>query len=324
MVLAAIMSSTHSDPATIKRVPATPSQSARKPRAAAAAHDLEAPLSMYHSFIDKLFLGDAFTILKTLPPTCIDLIITSPPYADNRKKTYRGFPIHEYVETLLPISNELKRILKPEGSFVLNIKERVVHGERQTYVLELILAMKKQGWLWTEEYIWCKPNGYPGKWPNRFRDSWERCLHFTLQKQFKMYQDRVMVPVGKWANTRLKSLSKTDRLRNESKTGSGLGRNVSNWLNRDLVYPSNVLHLATECSNRGHSAVFPTYLPSWFIKLLTNEDDLVLDPFMGSGTTALAAIDLNRHYVGVELMPKYHELAQQAVASRVPPLLGLL
>ena len=149
--------------------------------------------------------------MKTLPDACFDLIFTSPPYADNRKKTYKGVPIKHYVEWFLPISYELKRVLKPEGSFILNIKERAVNGERQTYVLELILAMKKQGWLWTEEYIWHKKNCYPGKWPNRFRDAWERCLHFTKQKQFKMFQEAVMVPMGDWAEKRLAKLSERDQ-----------------------------------------------------------------------------------------------------------------
>jgi len=262
---------------------------------------------------DKLFPGDATDVLKQFPTGSVDLIVTSPPYANNRQKTYEGFPINKYVKLFLPIADELQRVLKPEGSFILNIKERAVNGERQTYVLELILALKKQGWLWTEEYIWCKSNCYPGKWPNRFRDSWERCLHFTLRKKFKMRQDRVMVPVGKWADARLKNLSATDRMRDESKVGSGFGKNVSNWLNRELVYPTNVLHLATECANRDHSAAFPIALPSWFINLLTDEGDLVVDPFMGVGTTALAALSLNRHYSGVELSPRYYEISQRIV-----------
>ncbi len=94
----------------------------------------------------------------------------------------------------LPIAKELLRVLKPTGTFVLNIKEKVVESERSTYVLELILAMKKQGWLWTEELIWHKKNSYPGKWPNRFRDSWERLLQFNKTKKFNMYQEEVMVP----------------------------------------------------------------------------------------------------------------------------------
>lgn len=263
--------------------------------------------------IDRIICGDSLTILKELPDACFDLIFTSPPYADNRKSTYKGIPIKHYVDWFLPISCELKRVLKPEGSFVLNIKERAANGERQTYVLELILAMKKQGWLWTEEYIWHKKNCYPGKWPNRFRDAWERCLHFTKQKKFKMFQEAVTLPMGKWAEKRLTKLSATDRIRDESHVGSGFGKNISHWLGKKYVYPTNVIHLSTECSNRGHSASFPVPLPMWFIKLFTEERGLVLDPFMGAGTTALACIKLNRHYLGIEMMEKYYNLALESI-----------
>jgi site-specific DNA-methyltransferase (adenine-specific)/site-specific DNA-methyltransferase (cytosine-N4-specific) len=99
----------------------------------------------------------------------VDLIITSPPYADQRKSTYGGIPADDYVEWFMPIADQLRRVLKLSGSFVLNIKERVVNGERHTYVMELIIEMRKRGWLYTEEYIWHKRNCYPGKWPNRFR-----------------------------------------------------------------------------------------------------------------------------------------------------------
>ena len=265
--------------------------------------------------IDKIINGDCLTVLKTLPEDCFDLIFTSPPYADNRKGTYKGVPIEHYVEWFLPISCELKRVLKPEGSFILNIKERAVNGERQTYVLELILAMKKQGWLWTEEYIWHKKNSYPGKWPNRFRDNWERCLHFTRQKRFKMFQEAVMVPMGNWTEKRLTKLSQTDQIRDESKVGSGFGKNISHWLTRKYAYPTNVLHLATECANRGHSASFPLSLPAWFIKLFSQEGDVVLDPFIGAGTTAIACLNLNRHYIGIEAMNKYCQLAESSVSA---------
>ena len=126
--------------------------------------------------------------------------------------------------------------------------------------------MKEQGWFWTEEYIWHKKNCYPGKWPNRFRDAWERCLHFTKGRKFKMFQKAVMVPMGEWANKRLARLSETDKIRDESHVGSGFGKNVSHWVDRDYAYPTNVLHMATECANREHSATFPVQLPSWFIK----------------------------------------------------------
>ena len=164
-----------------------------------------------------------------------------------------------YVAWFLPIAAELYRALKPSGTFVLNIKEPAVNGERHTHVIELILEMRRQqGWLWTEEFVWHKKNCYPGKWPNRFRDSWERLLQFNKQRKFKMNQEAVMVPVGDWYDNRMRNLSETDRVRDESKVGSGFGKKVENWLGRDMVYPTNVLHRATECGNRNHSAVFPT------------------------------------------------------------------
>lgn len=253
--------------------------------------------------------GDCLEKLAHFPDNTFDLIVTSPPYADSRAKTYGGIKPDEYVEWFLPKTQEFFRVLKPTGTFILNIKEKVVNGERHTYVLELILEMRKQGWLWTEEFIWHKKNCYPGKWPNRFRDAWERCLQFNKSKKFNMYQEAVMVPMGSWADTRLKNLSETDRTRDESKVGSGFGKNISNWLGRDKVYPTNVIHLSTECGNKKHSAAFPKSLPEWFIKLFTQEGDWVLDPFLGSGTTCQVARELYRNSVGIEISSEYYELA---------------
>jgi len=257
-----------------------------------------------------LYQGDAGIILQDIEDDSVDLIVTSPPYADQRKDTYGGIPVDKYVEWFLPISQELLRVLKPTGTFVLNIKERVLNGERSTYVIELILEMKKQGWLWTEEFIWHKKNCYPGKWPNRFRDAWERLLQFNKTKQFTMYQEEVMVPMGDWAKTRLRKLSETDKIRDDSKVGSGFGKNISNWIGREMAYPTNVLHLATECSNKNHSAAFPEELPSWFIRLFTKEYDTVLDPFMGSGTTLFAAQKLRRNSIGIEIVKEYYDVVK--------------
>lgn len=260
-------------------------------------------------YTDKILCGDCLKLLKKLPDNSIDLIVTSPPYADNRKKTYGGISTAKYVEWFLPIAKEMLRVLKPTGTFILNIKEKVENGERSTYVLELILALRKQGWLWTEEFIWHKKNSFPGKWPNRFRDAWERCLQFNKSKHFCMYQDAVKVPMAESMKNRLKNLSDKDMSRQESAVQSGFGKNISNWVGKELVYPDNVLYLATECSNKNHPAAFPISLPTWFIKLFSKEGDIVLDPFMGSGTTAQAALPLNRHYVGFDKEAKYCQLA---------------
>jgi site-specific DNA-methyltransferase (adenine-specific)/site-specific DNA-methyltransferase (cytosine-N4-specific) len=262
-----------------------------------------------------IYQGDAGVMLQNIEDNTVDLIVTSPPYADQRKDTYGGIAAAKYVEWFLPISRELLRVLKPTGTFILNIKERVLNGERSTYVIELILEMKKQGWLWTEEFIWHKKNCYPGKWPNRFRDAWERLLQFNKTKQFNMYQEAVMVPMGDWAKARLRKLSETDRIRDTSKVGSGFGKNISNWIGRKMAYPTNVLHLATECGNKNHSAAFPEELPAWFIKLFTKELDTVMDPFMGSGTTVFAAQKLRRNAIGIEIIEDYYDAVKKSLKN---------
>jgi site-specific DNA-methyltransferase (adenine-specific)/site-specific DNA-methyltransferase (cytosine-N4-specific) len=299
----------------------------------------------------KIYLGDSRIILKDFESNSVDLIVTSPPFSDSRKSSYGGIHPNEYVEWFLPFSTELLRVLKPTGTFILNIKEKVVGGERHTYVIDLIKKMREQGWLWTEEFIWHKKNSNPGKWPNRFRDAWERLLQFNKSKKFKMYQDEVMVPIGDWAKSRLRNLSKKDKIRDNSRSGSGFGKNVSNWLTRTEVYPdnvlefkeqnniydyskadlinlvneviefellpSNVLHLATVCNNKKHSAAFPDELPEWFIKLFTKEGDVVLDPFMGSGTTVTVANKMGRIGLGIEIVKEYYKLAEEQLSQNI-------
>lgn len=268
----------------------------------------------------KLLLGDSREVLPQLGLNSVDLIFTSPPYAERRKATYGGVAQDQYVEWFMPIADKLFEVLKPTGTFVLNIKESAFNGERSTYVLELILRMREHGWLWTEEFIWHKKNSYPGKWPNRFRDSWERLLQFNKARQFNMYQEEVMVPTGDWAKARLRNLSEVDKIRDSSKVGSGFGKKISNWIDREMAYPTNVLHLATECNNKSHPAAFPEELPEWFIKLFTREGDTVLDPFMGSGTTVRVANRMGRNAVGIDVVPEYLEMVRTSMENSAPVL----
>jgi site-specific DNA-methyltransferase (adenine-specific)/site-specific DNA-methyltransferase (cytosine-N4-specific) len=264
---------------------------------------------------NKILCGDCEEVMRSFPDNCIDLIVTSPPYADQRKHTYGGIEPDKYVEWFLPKSKEMFRVLKPTGSFILNIKERVVSGERHTYVLELILALRKQGWLWTEEYIWHKPNAMPGKWPNRFRDSWERLLHFTKNKKIKMFQDNVTVPMSRWTELRFDRMKENDNRRRETMTKSGFGINMSALKDKSTAYPTNVLFLTTESHNKGHSAVFPIKLPEFFIKLFTEENDIVLDPFAGSGTTSVATINLNRKFLAIDNIEENCNTIRQRIKS---------
>ena len=265
--------------------------------------------------VSEVLPGDCLKVLpRQVAPQSVDLIFTSPPYADQRRDNYGGIHPDDYVKWFLPRAKALKDCLKPGGSFVLNIKEKALKGERHTYVLDLILGMRQQGWYWVEEYVWHKKNCYPGKWPNRFRDSWERLLHFTVSKKFKMNQDAVMVPMGDWRHARLRNLSETDQVRDLSRNGNGFGKRVANWVERDFAYPTNVLHMSTECGYQGHPATFPVALPEWFIQLFTDPLDTVLDPFAGSGTTLVAAKGLGRNSIGIEILPEYCELMKERIS----------
>ena len=261
----------------------------------------------------RILRGDCMELIESgqIRGGSVNLIVTSPPYADQRKQNYGGVHPDVYVDWFLPRAKALQTCLAVDGSFVLNIKEKAVGGQRHTYVLDLILELKRQGWRWVDEYCWHKKNCYPGKWPNRFRDSWERLLHFTKDSRFKMRQEAVMVPMGDWKHSRLRKLSDTDRTRDESRTGNGFGKKVENWIDREKAYPTNVLHLSTECGYKGHPATFPIALPTWFIKLFTDEGDVVLDPFAGSGTTLLAARNLNRRAIGIDISSAYCSLMRE-------------
>ena len=213
-----------------------------------------------------------------------------------------------YVEWFLPRADQMFRVLKPTGSFVLNID-----GERHTYVLDLILALKREtGFRWVEEYIWHKTTAMPGKWKYRFRDSWERILHFSKTCDVKMHQDAVRVPIGDWTEARLSNMSENDMTRQQSATNPKTGRRMANWEGKKTVLPTNVIHKAPVCHNTGHSAAFPEWLPEFFIKLLTNEGDVVLDPFVGSGTTMRVAERLGRKAMGIDMdrecVAKLHRL----------------
>lgn len=278
----------------------------------------------YHGLCEDILLDT-----NKIADDSIDLIVTSPPYSDKRKSSYGGLSHDKYVDWFLPISKQLYRVLKPEGSLVINIKEHTKDGERLTYVIEMILEMRKQGWKWIEEYCWYKKTAFPGKWPNRFRDSFERCLHFTKSKKFYMDQDAVKVPIGDWAQKRFKSMSDEDFKNHASANNKHLRRKVSNWLDRQTVFPhnvivfenehycfpDNVLEISPVTSNKNHSACYPVELPTWFIKLFSKEGDLILDPFSGIGTTALASILLNRNFIGIEKEEKYIKLANENVLS---------
>lgn len=255
--------------------------------------------------------GDSREELKAFEGQ-VDLIVTSPPYADARRKHYDSVHPDEFVEWFLTFHEPFFNALKPTGSLVINIKDKVVDGVRHRFVWRTIDALSDRGWYPIEDYIWHKTNPMPGRWPTRLRDGWEYCFHLAKSKRPFFNPEGVQQPVGNWVESRLKKLGDGDLSRHNSVNESGFGRDLSKWVGKEKVLPSNVLNLALVGKNKGHPAVFPVALPRFFINLLSPEDGLVIDPFGGSGSTGIAAMETGRRSILIDNNPDYcHEAVKR-------------
>jgi site-specific DNA-methyltransferase (adenine-specific)/site-specific DNA-methyltransferase (cytosine-N4-specific) len=267
-----------------------------------------------------LHLGDSREVLKKYPDGYFNLIITSPPYADARKNHYDSISPNDFPDFFESFHSELWRVLSADGSFVINIKDKVIDGVRNRYVWKTIMRLSELGWFCIDDYLWVKPNAMPGYWPNRLRDEWEYCFHLTKNKKFKMYQDAVRKPIGDWAKTRLVKLTGKSAERHNSENNSGFGRDLRKWVNKDSVLPGNTISVPLVGKDMGHPAVFPTGLPEFFIKLFSTDGDRVLDPFGGSGSTALGCEGLERDVVLIDNKPDYISVMKERLSHMKPKL----
>lgn len=258
--------------------------------------------------------GDSRTELENFAGR-VDLIVTSPPYADARHKHYDSVHPDKFVEWFLTFHEPFYNALKPGGSLIINIKDKVVDGTRHRFVWHTIEALCSRGWFSIDDYIWHKTNPMPGSWPTRLRDGWEYCFHLAKSKRPYFAAKAVERPIGDWKHSRLKKLGGNDLSRHNSVNSSGFGRDISKWVGKETVLPSNVLSLALVGKNKGHPAVFPVELPAFFIKLLCPKDGFVADPFGGSGSTGLAALSLGRDSVLIDNNALYCEQAVERLLN---------
>lgn len=263
--------------------------------------------------MNKIICGFAEDELKKLPDNSVDLIFTSPPYANRRKKVYGGISEEDYVNWFKPIAIEIKRVLKPTGSFFLNLKPHTNKGERSLYVFELVLMLKKElGFLFVDEYCWTK-NGFPGLLKGRFKNSFEPVYHFTKESPNTI----TFNPLACGTPMKAESVARTFRKQcGQPKNGSGMtGMNTTNIRNLELARPSNVI-VANNVSNQftlksEHSATFPEKLVSFFVKSFSNVGDVVMDPFGGSGTVGVVCIKENRKYILIDKEPLFVDLMKK-------------
>jgi len=261
--------------------------------------------------------GDCFELIKELPDNSVDLVITSPPYADivNYGQDISIKKPKDYCDWLLPLFNEIHRVLKPSGSFILNINDNCDKGLRNPFVYELIYRSQKETKMrFYDTYIWHKMNGIPNGGKKRFRNTTEFIFHFVKnQKELKFYMDRVLQEPAQATSNRRKY---PWQIKDHGKIVDGRrGDKVEYNAERlpELVRPDNVFRFPTAGLARDnsirHPAPFYKDLPIYFINLLTDEGDVVLDVFSGIGTTGLGCKD--RQYIGFEMNEKYSEFSKK-------------
>lgn len=263
----------------------------------------------------NIMLGDCYELMKTIQGDSVDMVITSPPYAERRKTTYGGINEDYYVDWFLPIAKEIKRILKPTGSFFLNIKPHTNKGERSLYVFDLVCSLKREvGFMFVEEYCWTK-NAFPGNLKGRFKNGFEPVYHFTKNNPNNI----TFNPTACGTPIKEESIARTYRKQCGSpKNGSGMtGMNTTNIRNLELARPSNVINVnnvSNQFSDKQlHPATFPEGLVDFFVKSFTNENDIVLDPFAGSGTVGIVCEKLNRSFILMEKKEEYYDLINKRI-----------
>jgi site-specific DNA-methyltransferase (adenine-specific)/site-specific DNA-methyltransferase (cytosine-N4-specific) len=240
----------------------------------------------------------------------INVAITSPPYASQRKyDESSGFkPIHpdQFVEWFEPIAKNVKDNLASDGSWFINIKEHCEDGQRSLYVKDLTLAHAREwGWRFVDEFVWTK-GGVPGKWSNRFKNQWEPIFHFCLSAKIKLNHLNVMH----------ESDGVFDYSPDNRTSATGFIAGSSCGERKGMALPGNVLQIGPEnTQTKNHSAPFPVALPTFFIKAFSDESDIIYEPFVGSGTTTLAAEQLNRKCYGIEISPSYCAVILQRMAD---------
>lgn len=264
--------------------------------------------------------GDALDLIPAIPAASVDLWFTSPPYADAR--AYSRIHPDRYVEWFLPFARAMLGATTETGSLVLNIKNRVakegpLRGQRHPYVYQLVLALQNMGWRWVETYIWAKPNAVPGRFGPRTKDAFEYVYHFARGPRPFFDLNAIRVPYK--ADPTEIERRKRDRLGRRN-TNAGFGRDRTKTYLHGGADPGNVVSVPqTYNQHRGvtHTAAMPEGLAEFFVRAMSPEDGLVVDPFAGSGTTVVVARRLGRRSFGFELHADHVQEAHRRIMADV-------
>ena len=256
--------------------------------------------------LGRFVIDDCLNVLTELDDESVDLVITSPPY-DGQAKYGNGerYEREWYTGTFLSVTKQIYRVLRPHGSFVLNYRSKRHGDERGLLQYELIFWLREQGFLFAEDFIWGKPSPPPGRFNRYLKDAVEYVFHFGKTPQWQFLPEQCLTP-ARWDardRERRKKLAHNYERVNEP---SGQGRKRVQ-AGPDMVRPSTLLLMEPEFlpNPTEHPSRFPVALPAFFINLLTKSGQLVVDPFAGTGTTAVAAEQLGRQWLCVDTNATY-------------------
>lgn len=256
--------------------------------------------------LGALVIDDCLNVLSEVPDDTFDLVITSPPY-DGQPKYGNGEKYERdwYEDTFLKITGEVLRTLKPHGSLVLNYRSKRQSGQRGTLQYELVMWLIDQGFVFAEDFVWGKPSPPPGKWERHLKDAVEYCFQFAKTDKWQFFPEHCLTP-ARWDRKDVERRKKLKHNYERVNEPSGQGRRRVQ-AGPDMVRPSTLLHMEPEFlpNPTEHPARFPVGLPEFFINLLSEEGQLVFDPFGGTCTTAVAAEKLGRKWLLTELDDRY-------------------
>ncbi len=283
----------------------------------------------YETSLGAAYLEDALAALRALPDDSVNAIITSPPYALHFKKEYGNVDKKDYVEWFLPFAREFFRVLRNDGSFVLNIGGSYNKGmpTRSMYVYKLLIEMVDTvGFHLAQEFFWFNPAKLPmpAEWVTvrriRVKDAVEHVWWLSKTAWPKASNRNVLKPYsGDMLRLNQRGVRATVRPSGHNIkssfdkiiAGGAIPPNVFEDAPDDLLkFGNNAANdvYTMRCNEAGikiHPARFPSSLPDFFIRFLTQDGDIVLDPFAGSNTTGSVAEGLNRRWIAVEMVEEY-------------------
>jgi DNA modification methylase len=280
--------------------------------------------------VNRILAGDSWQMVKQLPDACVQTVVTSPPYFGHREYGHnaeaefgREKEVSQYVTKLVSLFEEIRRVLRDNGTIWLNLGDTYRDKQLLGIPWRVALAMQDQGWLLRSEVIWHKPNAMPSSTKDRPTIDHETIFLFAKCEKYYYDADAIREPHVTFSeNSKMKGgrnhLGKRDGTPEQGKNAGNNNLHDGRW--DQAFHPlgrnkRTVWSIPLGKFREAHFAVFPAKLVEYCVRASTKPEDIVFDPFMGSGTTALVAQSLQRRFIGLELVDEYIDMANQRLEN---------